>query len=160
MPLALLLDIQAAFPNMREDRLIANMKNRNISDEYRSYVCTILTQRQVHLKFDDQLSDPFSPHQTTDHNRRNTSSKKSDEDITRVHKEGERLQKRANPNLTITFTWVAGHMGSEGNEAADELAKGVAEFGSSDQRLLPKFLRRNLPISQSATIQQLEEQTN
>ena len=37
------------------------MKNRNILDEYRNYVDTILTQRQIHLKFDDQLSDPFSP---------------------------------------------------------------------------------------------------
>jgi hypothetical protein len=58
---SLLLDIQAAFPNMRKDRLLANMKNRNIANEYYNYIDMILTQRQIHLKFDDQLSDRFSP---------------------------------------------------------------------------------------------------
>jgi hypothetical protein len=45
---------------MRKDRLLAKMKNRNVADEYCNYVDMILTQRQIHLKFDDQLSDPFS----------------------------------------------------------------------------------------------------
>jgi hypothetical protein len=58
---ALLLDIQAAFPNMRKDRLLANMKARNIADKYCNYVDMILTQHQIQLKFDDQLSNPFSP---------------------------------------------------------------------------------------------------
>jgi hypothetical protein len=45
--------------------------------------------------------------------------------------------------------WVAGHMGSTGNEAADALAKAASEFGSSDNNLLLKFLRKNLPDSLS-----------
>lgn len=76
--------------------------------------------------------------------------------IIRLNKEHERLQKRArraNPNLTITFTWVAGHMDSEGNESADGLAKGAAEFSSSDQRLPNSFAETSL----SASVQQLDE---
>jgi len=58
---ALFLDIQAAFPNMRKDKLIANMKARNLADEYCDYIDMILTQRQIQLKFDDHTSTPFSP---------------------------------------------------------------------------------------------------
>ena len=58
---ALFLDIQAAFPNMRKDRLIANMRARNLADEYCDFIDMILTQRQIQLKFDDHTSSPFSP---------------------------------------------------------------------------------------------------
>jgi ribonuclease HI len=58
---ALFLDIQAAFPNMRKERLIANMRARNLAPEYCDYVDMILTQRQIQLKFDDHISAPFSP---------------------------------------------------------------------------------------------------
>ena len=58
---ALFLDIQAAFPNMRKDKLIENMRARNLAPEYCDYVEMILTQRQIHLKFDDHISAPFSP---------------------------------------------------------------------------------------------------
>jgi hypothetical protein len=47
----------------------------------------------------------------------------------RIHKEEEEKRKRAEnaiPQPTISITRVAGHMGSEGNEAADELAKEAA----------------------------------
>ena len=46
-------------------------------------------------------------------------------------------------------------MGSKGNEAADELAKEVAEYGSSSNDLLPQFLRRKLPASLAAVKQQI-----
>ena len=58
---ALFLDIQAAFPNMCKDKLIANMRARNLADEYCDYIDMILTQRQIQLKFDDHISTPFSP---------------------------------------------------------------------------------------------------
>ena len=58
---ALFLDIQAAFPNMRKERLLANMQARNIAPEYRNYVDMILTQRQIQLRFNDHISAPFSP---------------------------------------------------------------------------------------------------
>ena len=87
---------------------------------------------------DDQATIKFLPN-----NRPQPAQYLIDEikrNITRLHREGERLQKRArqaNPTLMITFTWVAGHMGSEGNEAA--------EFGSSDQCLLPNSFAKNSP---------------
>ena len=58
---ALFLDIQAAFPNMRKDRLIANMRARNLANGYCEFIDMILTQRQIQLKFDDHMSTPFSP---------------------------------------------------------------------------------------------------
>ena len=61
--------------------------------------------------------------------------------------------------MEIALTWVAGHMGSEGNEAADEQAKLAAEFGSSSNDLLPPFLRRKLPDSLSAVKQQIDSDT-
>ena len=53
----------------------------------------------------------------------------------------------------IELIWVAGHMGSEGNEAADTLAKQAAEFRSDSICSLPVFLHRPLPTSLSATKQ-------
>jgi hypothetical protein len=38
-------------------------------------------------------------------------------------------------NTTLSFTWVAGHMNSIGNERADALAKEAAEFGSSPENV-------------------------
>jgi len=61
--------------------------------------------------------------------------------------------------MEISFTWVAGHMESVGNEAADELAKHAAEHGSSNRQRLPKFLHNQLPISLSAIKQQITSKT-
>ena len=58
--MALFLNIQAAFPNMQKDRLLDNMRARNIAVEYRNYMDMILTQCNIQLKFDDHTSQPFS----------------------------------------------------------------------------------------------------
>lgn len=77
----------------------------------------------------------------------------------------ENQRKRRGPHhrettpVTISLTWVAGHMGSTGNEAADALAKAATEFGSSDKNLLPTFLRDDLPSSVSAIKQNIESIT-
>ena len=80
-----------------------------------------------------------------------------------IHEEETRKRTRQNaqdrPKLEINLTWVAGHMGSKGNEAADELAKEAAEFGSSSDDLLPLFLRRKLPSSLAAVKQQIGKST-
>ena len=61
--------------------------------------------------------------------------------------------------MEIALTWVARHMGSEGNEAADKQAKLAAEFGSSNNDLLPPFLCRKLLDSLSAVKQQINSDT-
>ena len=58
---ALFLDIQAAFPNMQRARLLENMRARKLAPGYLRYVDMILTQRQIQLKFDDHISEPFHP---------------------------------------------------------------------------------------------------
>jgi ribonuclease HI len=60
--------------------------------------------------------------------------------------------KNKNRNLQITFRWIPGHKGVEGNEKADEQAKQSITEGSSDERELPDQLRTPLPRSKSALI--------
>jgi RNase H len=57
----------------------------------------------------------------------------------------------------ISFTWVAGHMNSTGNERADELAKEAVEHGSSTPNKIPTFLQRELPTSISAIKQEINK---
>ena len=83
-------------------------------------------------------------------------------DITKIHKEDKAKRIRQNaanqPEMEITLSWIAGHMDSKGNKAADEQAKIAAEFGSSNNDLLPPFLHRNLPDSLSAIKQQIDNE--
>jgi len=73
----------------------------------------------------------------------------------------KRLRNHPNPNQRndsstttassdISFTWVAGHMKSIGNERADTEAKRGALDGSSSPNRLPPFLHQQLPTSISA----------
>ena len=84
-------------------------------------------------------------------------------DISKIHEEEKAKRIRQNtvnqPEMEVKFTWIAGHRGSIGNKAADEVAKQAAEFGSSSNDLLPSFLRRKLPDSLSAIKQQIDSDT-
>jgi len=62
-------------------------------------------------------------------------------------------------NLEVEFKWVAGHMGSTGNDAVDKSAKTAATRGSSHPNYLPPTLRNELPISLSATKQLIDKLT-
>ena len=54
------------------------------------------------------------------------------------------------PEDSITFTWVAGHKGSAGNEKADRVAKEAAEYESDHRDRLPTYLHQVLPAGVSA----------
>lgn len=58
----------------------------------------------------------------------------------------------------LKFVWTPGHEGIKGNEIADREAKRAAKGQSSEDKLLPAFLRRKpLPVSISATRQFLKK---
>ena len=65
-------------------------------------------------------------------------------DISNLHMEETTRRECLNiintQKMEITFTWVAGHMGSVGNEAADKLAKHTAIHRSSGKNHLLKIL--------------------
>ena len=79
---------------------------------------------------------------------------KINHDINRLHTEElarrEQLNDKNPQKIEIAFTWVAGHMGSVGNEGANKLAKQAAVHGSPCKNCLPKFLRKGLSTSLSA----------
>lgn len=56
--------------------------------------------------------------------------------------------------LDILVKWTPGHMGIEGNEAADGEAKRAAKEGLSPSNKLPALLRKPLPWSKSAAWQE------
>jgi hypothetical protein len=60
--------------------------------------------------------------------------------------------KRSNQNLNITFKWIPGCKGVEGNEAADEQAKKAITDGSSNATHIPTQLHTPIPHSKSALI--------
>ena len=66
-----------------------------------------------------------------------------------------KLEKRCE----VRFVWTPGHENIEGNERADEVAKGAASGQTSSKKKLPAFLRRDkLPVSVSATRQMLKKE--
>ena len=57
---------------------------------------------------------------------------------------------KGNSRFKLTFRWSAGHVGIEGNEAADLVeAKKAADSESSDPADLPSYLRK--PVKHSLT---------
>ena len=53
------LNVQGAFPNTVQDRLLHNMKLRGIPEGYILLIDRMLTDRRTRLKFDDYFSDRF-----------------------------------------------------------------------------------------------------
>ena len=72
------------------------------------------------------------------------------EELRRLRRQPNISQQDMVNDSTISLTWVAGHMKSEGNENADAEAKTAAVDGSSSLNRLPPFLHHQLPISISA----------
>lgn len=55
----LFLDTQAAFPNTVKDRLLHNMKTRHVPTSYICLFDCMLSNQQMHLRFDNFLSKPI-----------------------------------------------------------------------------------------------------
>ena len=66
-----------------------------------------------------------------------------------LHKSLEGVRNQ-HPGIKIMVRWTPGYEGVEGNERADEVAKGAIMEGSSDQKTLPKPLKKMLLYSKSA----------
>jgi ribonuclease HI len=64
------------------------------------------------------------------------------------------LQRRQRVGTVLHIRWVPGHLGIEGNEAADEEAKAAARGRSSEPHRMPKFLKQGLlPRSFSSVVE-------
>ncbi|KAJ3486122.1 hypothetical protein NLI96_g4454 [Meripilus lineatus] len=88
---------------------------------------------------------------------RNTKPHPSHYLVDRIHEAIKQLR-RDDPELEITFQWVPGHVGIEGNEKSDEEAKKAAAQNSSPIEELPPLLRKVLPYSASARKQKVAEE--
>ena len=81
-------------------------------------------------------------------------------DIIRLHNKETTRREWLNisnqSEMEVTLTWIAGHMGSVGNEVADELAKEAVEHRLSNADELPHFLHKQLPIGLSSIKQQID----
>ena len=60
---------------------------------------------------------------------------------------------RGNNRFRLTFRWTAGHVGIDGNEEADKLAKDAADGRSSAKEALPVCLRNKIGYSLTAVRQ-------
>ena len=67
------------------------------------------------------------------------------------------LDHKGNKNFRLTFRWSAGHVGIQGNEDMDEIAKAAAEGESSDKKNLPLCLRKEIGHSPSTMRQAQNE---
>jgi len=57
----------------------------------------------------------------------------------------------------LVVRWISGHSGIEGNEVVDREAKRAAQDGSSDSKLLPRYLRSGLPYNLAACRQDYDK---
>ena len=55
----LFLDIEGAFPNAVTDRLLHNMKKRQVLEKIVQLIGHLLRGRSTRLKFDDYMLDPI-----------------------------------------------------------------------------------------------------
>ena len=63
-------------------------------------------------------------------------------------------KQRKSDNYSLTFRWMAGHVGIKGNEEVDGEAKKAAEGLSSNKKDLPPLLRKPLKHNKVALRQQ------
>src|SRR5258708_6415808 len=114
------------------------------------------------LPYASTARQPLNPSKTVKLSQHNISLKGQGMQSSNYSAQGRKGRQHSwfiNRQTSLSLMWVAGHMGSIGNDAADKLAKVATKFRLPDEDLLLNFLKGTLPNSMAASKQYIRHIT-